>query len=76
MTFSMDLNASPLPEEEDEQPYEEPPGDADYAHEEEHVESAVATLRRVCNTHSGYSFPFAVNFSLCICPWSKLIVSA
>lgn len=46
MTFSMDLNASPLPEEEDEQPYEEPPGEADYAHEEEHVESAVATLRR------------------------------
>uniref|UniRef100_M8CCT6 mRNA-capping enzyme n=1 Tax=Aegilops tauschii TaxID=37682 RepID=M8CCT6_AEGTA len=32
--------------EEDEQPYEEPPGEADYAHEEEHVESAVATLRR------------------------------
>lgn len=48
MTFSMDLNASPLPEE-DEQPYEEPPGEADYAQEEEHVESAVATMRRVHN---------------------------
>ncbi|CAM0874827.1 unnamed protein product [Alopecurus aequalis] len=43
MTFSMDLNASPLPEE-DEQPYEEPV-EVDYA-QEEHVESAVATLRR------------------------------
>uniref|UniRef100_A0ACD5WAL3 Uncharacterized protein n=1 Tax=Avena sativa TaxID=4498 RepID=A0ACD5WAL3_AVESA len=43
MTFSMDLNALPLPEE-DEQPYEEPE-EVDYA-QEEHVESAVATLRR------------------------------
>lgn len=43
MTFSMDLNASPLPEE-DEQPYEEPV-EVDYA-QEEHVESAVETLRR------------------------------
>uniref|UniRef100_A0ACD5ZXK4 Uncharacterized protein n=1 Tax=Avena sativa TaxID=4498 RepID=A0ACD5ZXK4_AVESA len=43
MTFSMDLNALPLPEE-DEQPYEEPE-EVDYA-QEEHVESAVAILRR------------------------------
>lgn len=72
MTFSMDLNASPLPEE-DEQPYEEPV-EVDYA-QEEHVESAVATLRRVCNTHSGYSYPFAVNCLLWICTWIKLMVS-
>ncbi|KAL6868347.1 hypothetical protein ACP4OV_015192 [Aristida adscensionis] len=44
MTFSMDLNASPLPDEDEQQPYEEPVG-ADYA-QEEHVESAVATMRR------------------------------
>ncbi|KAL5204861.1 hypothetical protein ABZP36_009732 [Zizania latifolia] len=43
MTFSMDLNASPLPEE-DEQPYEQQV-EVDYA-QEEHVESAVATMRR------------------------------
>ncbi|KQJ88929.1 hypothetical protein BRADI_4g22137v3 [Brachypodium distachyon] len=43
MIFSMDLNASPLPEE-DEQPYEEPV-EVDYA-QEELVESAVATLHR------------------------------
>ncbi|KAB8114687.1 hypothetical protein EE612_054242 [Oryza sativa] len=43
MTFSMDLNASPLPEE-DEQPYEQQV-EVDFA-QEEHVESAVATMRR------------------------------
>ncbi|KAG8044111.1 hypothetical protein GUJ93_ZPchr0047g2820 [Zizania palustris] len=43
MTFSMDLNASPLPEE-DEQPYEQQV-EVDYE-QEEHVESAVATMRR------------------------------
>jgi hypothetical protein len=64
MTFVMDLNASPLPEE-DEQPYEEPV-EVDYA-QEEHVESAVATMRRVCNTSSGCSFLFAINCSLLIC---------
>jgi hypothetical protein len=70
MTFSMDLNASPLPEE-DEQPYEEPV-EVDYA-QEEHVESAVETLRRVCNASSGYNFPFAVNWSLWILYYLMLL---
>lgn len=48
MILSMDLNASPLPEE-DEQPYEEQI-DSDLI-QEERVESAVATMRRV------YRFP-------------------
>ncbi|XP_072967023.1 uncharacterized protein [Typha angustifolia] len=42
MSHSMDLNASPLPEE-DEQPYEEVEGDLI---QEERVESAVETMRR------------------------------
>lgn len=45
MTFSMDLNASPLPEDDEQQPYEEA-AEVEYA-QEEHVESAVATMRRV-----------------------------
>ena len=40
MTFSMDLNASPLPEDDEQQPYEEAV-EVDYA-QEGHVESAVA----------------------------------
>ncbi|WVZ53057.1 hypothetical protein U9M48_004047 [Paspalum notatum var. saurae] len=44
MTFSMDLNASPLPEDDEQQPYEEPV-EVEYV-QEEHVESAVATMRR------------------------------
>ncbi|AQK49452.1 mRNA capping enzyme family protein [Zea mays] len=46
MTFSMDmdLNASPVPDDDEQQPYNEPV-EAEYA-QEEHVESAVATLRR------------------------------
>ncbi|KAG2561410.1 mRNA-capping enzyme-like isoform X1 [Panicum virgatum] len=44
MTFSMDLNASPLPEDDEQQPYEEAV-EVDYA-QEGHVESAVATMRR------------------------------
>ena len=47
MTFSMDLNASPLPEDDEQQPYEEAV-EVEYA-QEEHVESAVATMRRVRN---------------------------
>jgi len=47
MTFSMDLNASPLPEDDEQQPYEEAV-EVDYA-QEGHVESAVATMRRVPN---------------------------
>ncbi|XP_006662831.1 mRNA-capping enzyme-like [Oryza brachyantha] len=43
MTFSMDLNASPLPEEDD-QPYEQQI-EVDLA-QEDHVESAVDTMRR------------------------------
>lgn len=46
MILSMDLNASPLPEEDDE-PYEEQV-EGEIIHEE-HAESAVATMRRVCN---------------------------
>lgn len=49
----MDLNASPLPEE-DEQPYEEHL-EGEIIHEEI-IESAVATMRRVCtNKLSGFS---------------------
>ncbi|EES08355.1 hypothetical protein BDA96_05G104000 [Sorghum bicolor] len=46
MTFSMDmdLNASPVPDDDEQQPYDEPV-EVDYA-QEGHVESAVATLRR------------------------------
>ncbi|CAO2141401.1 unnamed protein product [Urochloa humidicola] len=44
MTFSMDLNASPLPEDDEQQPYDEV-AEVEYA-QEEHVESAVATMRR------------------------------
>jgi mRNA-capping enzyme len=56
MTFSMDLNASPLPEE-DEQPYEQQV-EVDFA-QEEHVESAVATMRRVLHdTHPAFTFWF------------------
>lgn len=46
MTFSMDmdLNASPVPDDDEQQPYDEP-AEVEYA-QEEHVESAVATLRR------------------------------
>lgn len=44
MTFSMDLNASPLPDDDEQQPYEEP-AEVEYV-QEEHVESAVATMRR------------------------------
>jgi mRNA-capping enzyme len=47
MTFSMDLNASPLPEDDEQQPYEEAV-EVEYA-QEERVESAVATMRRVWN---------------------------
>ena len=41
----MDLNASPLPEEDD-QTYEEPV-DVDFAQDEDHIESAVEIMRRV-----------------------------
>lgn len=44
MTISMDLNASPLPEE-DEQPLEEPVGEDII--EGGHIESSVETFRRV-----------------------------
>jgi mRNA-capping enzyme len=46
MAFSMDLNlnASPVPDEDEQQPYEEA-AEVQYA-QEEHVESAVATMRR------------------------------
>jgi mRNA-capping enzyme len=47
MAFSMDLNlnASPVPDEDEQQPYEEV-AEVEYA-QEEHVESAVTTMRRV-----------------------------
>ena len=41
----MDLNASPLPEEDD-QTYEEPV-DVDFGQDEDHIESAVEIMRRV-----------------------------
>jgi mRNA-capping enzyme len=52
MTFSMDLNlnASTVPDEDEQQPYEEA-AKVQYA-QEEHVESAVATMRRVHNSLS------------------------
>ena len=53
MTFSMDmdLNASPVPDDDEQQPYDEPV-EVEYA-QEEHVESAVATLRRVLTIFIG-----------------------
>jgi len=49
MTFSMDLNASPLPDDDEHQPYDEQV-EVEYA-QVEPVESAVAIMRRVCNYH-------------------------
>ena len=49
MTFytNMDLNASPVPDDDEQQPYDDSV-EVGYA-QTEHVESAVATLRRVRN---------------------------
>ena len=46
MILSMDLNASPVPEEDDEHYEEQVQGEITH---EEHAESAAATMRRVCN---------------------------
>jgi hypothetical protein len=48
----MDLNASPLPEEDD-QTYEEPV-DIDFGQDEDHIESAVEIMRRVNKICSGH----------------------
>lgn len=47
----MDLNASPLPEEDD-QNYEEPV-EVDFAQDEDHIESAVEIMRRVNKSFLG-----------------------
>jgi mRNA-capping enzyme len=50
----MDLNASPLPDEDD-QTYEEPV-DIDFGQDEDHIESAVEIMRRVNKTPSCWKF--------------------
>lgn len=47
MIISMDLNASPSPEEDEEEVFEG--HDEEETPEEEQMESAVQTMRRVCH---------------------------
>ena len=75
MTFSMDmdLNASPVPDDDEQQPYDEPV-EVEYA-QEEHVESAVATLRRVRNYLHWCRCSFHVLCPWHICSWILLMIA-
>lgn len=55
--MDLNLNASPVPDEDEQQPYEEAV-EVEYA-QEEHVESAVATMRRVRCSLNMFFVPYA-----------------